>query len=223
METIAPATFEKLKTIDSATIANAIAKLGVRPLTHGYAGPEIRCLYPEQPAILGYAVTARISTRDTNETGFRDNWVTYAQAIEDSPQQVICVLEDSLLWPLQAALMGEVMATVMKSLGAVGCITNGAVRDIEPIRKLGFGYFAAGAIVSAGQMKFTASQVPVRLGRLEVQPGDLIHADADGIVSIPHDIADDIPGAVQAVLEREAGIIQMARSPGFKAADLKRF
>jgi len=223
MTTISTHTFNKLKKFDSATVANAVAKLNVRPLTQGYAGPEIRCLFPEQGTLLGYAATARWSTRETNETGFRENWVNYAQAIEESANPVVCVMEDASTWPMQGALMGEVMATVMQSLGAVGCLTNGAVRDVEPVRKMGFGYFAAGVIASCGQLKFAASQVPVRIGRLEIHPGDLIHADADGVIVIPHEIAEEIPSAVEEILEREAKYIQAAKAPGFKAANLRNW
>ena len=223
MKTISVETFGRLKTIDSATVANAIAKLGVRPNTQGYAGPEIRCFFPEMGVMLGYAVTARISTREADEKGFRDNWVAYTEAIEESPKPAVCVLEDSLSWPLQGALMGEVMATVMKNLGAVGCVTNGAVRDVESVRELEFHYFAAGVIVYCGQLKFGESQVPVRLKRLGIQPGDLIHSDVNGVVVVPLQIADEIPATVEAILDREAKIIKAAKAPGFKAADLKQF
>src|SRR3712207_8590770 len=48
MKTVSEETFQKLKAIDSCTVANAIEKFGVRPDTHGYTGPELRCLSPER-------------------------------------------------------------------------------------------------------------------------------------------------------------------------------
>jgi 4-hydroxy-4-methyl-2-oxoglutarate aldolase len=216
-------TFEQLKKIDSCTVANAIEKFGVRPDTWGYTGPELRCLFPDMGVMLGYAVTGVMGPRDVGEKGWREGWLDYTQAIEDSPRPSVCVIEDSPLWAMQGALVGEVMATCMKSLGALGCITNGAVRDLDQVREMGFQYHAAGVIVSHGQVKFHSVGRPARLGRLEVSPGDLVHADLHGVVVIPFEIAAEIPAAAQAILDREAEIMEVAKAPGFKAADLRRF
>jgi 4-hydroxy-4-methyl-2-oxoglutarate aldolase len=221
--TVSSETFAKLKSIDSCTVANAIEKFGVRPDTWGFTGPEIRCLFPDQGVTLGYAVTGVMGPREGGEQGWRQGWLDYTQAIEDSPNPAVCVIEDSPVWPMQGALVGEVMATCMKALGAVGCITNGAVRDLEQVREMGFHYHAAGVIVSHGQLKFHSVGQPVRLGRLEIRPGDLLHADLHGVVVVPFEIADRIPEAAQAILDREAEIIEVARGTGFRAADLQRF
>ena len=173
--------------------------------------------------MLGYAVTAVMGPREVGEQGWRQGWLDYTQAIEDSPHPAVCVIEDSPLWPMQGALVGEVMATCMKSLGALGCVTNGGVRDLDQVRAMGFQYHAGGVIVSHGQVKFHSVQRPVRLGRLEVHPGDLLHADLHGVVVVPFEIADEIPQAAQQILDREAEIMDTAKAAGFRAADLKRF
>lgn len=221
MKTISPETFEKLKQIDSPTVANAIEKFGVRPDTWGYTGQEIRCLFPDMGVMLGYAATAVMGPRDIGEKDWRQGWLDYTQAIEDTPNPAICVIEDSPLWPNQGALVGEVMATCMKALGAVGCITNGTVRDIEQVRDMGFQYHASGVIVSHGQLKFHSVGEPVRLGRLTVRPGDLLHADLHGVVVVPFEIADEIPAAADKIFAVEAEIMELAKRPGFKAADLR--
>lgn len=223
MQTVSAETWEKLKAIDSCTVANAIEKFAVRPDTWGYTGPELRCLFPEMGVMLGYAVTAVMGPREVGEKGWRQGWLDYTHAIEDSPKPAICVIEDSPLWPMQGALVGEVMGTCMKALGSLGCITNGAVRDLDQVRAMGFQYHAAGVIVSHGQVKFHSVQEPIRLGRLQVRPGDLIHADLHGVVIVPFEIADEVPAAAEAILQREAEIMETVKAPGFKAADLARF
>lgn len=223
LTTISPETLAKLKAIDSATVANAIEKFGVRPDTWGFTGPDIRCLFPEIGVMMGFAVTAVMGPRDVGEQGWRTGWLEYTAAIEASPKPAVCVIEDSPLWPMQGALVGEVMVTCMKALGAVGLVTNGGVRDVDQVREMGFHYHASGVIVSHGQVKFHSVDRPVRLGRLEVKPGELIHGDVNGVVVVPSDIADQIPAAAQAILDREAEIMEVAKSPGFKASDLARF
>jgi regulator of RNase E activity RraA len=221
MNTVSSDTFEQLRRIDSCTVANAIEKFGVRPDTWGYTGPEIKCLFPDLGVMLGYAVTAVMGPREVGEQGWRQGWLDYTQAIEESPKPAVCVIEDSPVWPMQGALVGEVMATVMKSLGAVGCISNGGLRDLEQVREMGFHYHAGGVIVSHGQVKFHSVGEPVRLGRLTVRPGDLIHADLHGVVVIPFEVADRIPEAAEKILRTEAEILELAKHPGFKAADLR--
>jgi 4-hydroxy-4-methyl-2-oxoglutarate aldolase len=221
MSLISEEVLNQLRGIDSCTVANAIEKFGVRPDTWGYTGPEIRCSFPEMGVMVGYAVTSVMGPREAGEEGWRQGWLDYAQAIEDSGKPAICVIEDSPLWPMQGALVGEVMATCMQALGAVGCVTNGAVRDLEQVKAMGFHYHAAGVIVSHGQVKFHAIGEPVRLGRLCVRPGDLIHADLHGVVVVPTEIAERIPEAAARILDQEAEIMEVARRPGFRAADLR--
>ncbi len=222
MKTICAATLAKLKEIDSPTVANAIEKFGVRPDTSGYTGHEIRSLFPEMGVMVGYAVTAVMGPREVGEQGWRQGWLDFTAAIETSPRPAICVIEDSPIWHAQGALVGEVMATCMQALGAVGCVTNGTVRDVEQVRALGFQYHAAGVIVSHGQLKFHEVQGPVRLGRLQVLPGDLLHADSNGIVVVPFEIADEIPAIAQKILDAEAEILELARTPGFSAERLRQ-
>lgn len=222
MKTISPETFEKLRQIDSCTVANAIEKFGVRPDTWGYTGNEIKCLFPEMGVMLGYAATAVMGPREVGEKGWREGWLDYTQHIEDMPTPTVCVIEDSPIWPMQGALVGEVMATCMKALGSVGCVSNGALRDLDQVREMGFQYHGAGVIVSHGQLKFHSVGEPVRLGRLTVRPGDLLHADLHGIVVVPFEIADDIPEQAQKIFDVEAEIMSLAKRPGFKAADLRQ-
>jgi len=221
MPVLSAETYARLKAIDSCTVANAIEKFGVRPDTWGYTGPEVRNLFPEMGVMLGYAVTAVMGPREVGEVGWRQGWLDYTQAIEDAPQPAVCVIEDSPLWPMQGALVGEVMATCMQRLGALGLITNGGVRDLEQVREMGFQYHAAGVIVSHGQVKFHSVGEPVRLGRLTVRPGDLLHADLHGVVVVPFEIADDIPDQADRIFAVEAEIMELAKRPGFKAADLR--
>jgi 4-hydroxy-4-methyl-2-oxoglutarate aldolase len=221
MNPLSQETYDRLKAIDSCTVANAIEKFGVRPDTWGYTGPEIRNLFPEMGVMLGYAATAVMGPRDVGEKDWRQGWLDYTQAIEDTARPAVCVIEDSPLWPMQGALVGEVMATCMRSLGAVGLITNGAVRDLDQVREMGFQYHAAGVIVSHGQVKFHSVGEPVRVGRLTVRPGDLLHADLHGVVVVPFEIADRIPEQADKIFAQEAEIMELARRPGFRAADLR--
>lgn len=93
------------------------------------------------------------------------------------------------------ALMGEIMVSQCMALGIAGVILYGAVRDTEAIRALGFPIYAIGANPN-GPTKLVPGRInwPVSVGGVTVQPGDLVVADADGVVVVE-------PGKVPAVLD----------------------
>lgn len=86
---------------------------------------------------------------------------------------------------LSSALMGEIMCQQAKALGIAGVVIDGAVRDSEAIRALGFPMWAAG-LNPNGPTKSVAGRVnhPIAIGGVSVNPGDLIVGDADGITVI---------------------------------------
>jgi regulator of RNase E activity RraA len=90
---------------------------------------------------------------------------------------------------------GEVNATVHLSLGCVGVVTNGGVRDLEEVRSLGFGYYASCVLVSHGYIHVEEVGTPVTIAGLTVNPRDLLAADQHGVVSIPLEIAERLPAA----------------------------
>jgi RraA family protein len=93
------------------------------------------------------------------------------------------------------ALMGEIMVSQCMAVGIAGVIVNGSVRDTEAIRALGFPMYAVGANPN-GPTKLVPGRInwPVSVGGVTVQPGDLVVADADGVVVVE-------PAKVPAILD----------------------
>jgi RraA family protein len=93
------------------------------------------------------------------------------------------------------ALMGEIMVSQCIALGIAGVVVYGAVRDTEAIRALGFPMYAIGANPN-GPSKLVPGRInwPVSVGGVSVNAGDLVVADADGVVVVE-------PAKVPAVLE----------------------
>jgi regulator of RNase E activity RraA len=89
---------------------------------------------------------------------------------------------------------GELLSTRAQYLGASGCITDGCVRDVDMIRKLGFPVFSAGRnpVDTKFRGKMMWSDVPGVIGEVEVNSGDLVIADLDGIVFVPSPLIDRV-------------------------------
>jgi regulator of RNase E activity RraA len=130
--------------------------------------------------------------------------------ILEIPGPRVMVIQD-LDEPFGAAVFGEVMATSYRAFGCVGMVTNGYGRDINQIRHLEFPCFASGICVSHGYSRLIEFNVPVDVGGVRIQPGDLIHGDADGITTIPIEIAEDVAGACEGFMEAEGIIIGRAK------------
>jgi regulator of RNase E activity RraA len=91
---------------------------------------------------------------------------------------------------LSSALMGEIMSQQCVALGVAAVVIDGAVRDSEAIRELGFPMFAAG-LNPNGPTKSVSGRLnhPISVGGVSVNPGDLIVGDADGVTVIERDKA----------------------------------
>lgn len=223
MSHLTPAQLDELRRIDSPTVSNAIERFGVRPRIEGYAGWELRCAFPELGTTVGYAVTC---TADSMTAARRDDrgLMRLWEAIEAAPKPVVLVIKDIGPARHRSCHMGEVMATTAKALGAVACVSDGGLRDVAEVRALGgFQYFCPGFVVSHGNAIICEINATVTLDGLTIQPGDLLHGDVNGLLSVPLDIAARVAAEAQVVRDAERQVLEFVRSPGLTAERLRAF
>lgn len=190
-----PIDLKLLAQYDTPTICNTIELFEVRPRSAGYMDARIRACFPEMPPAVGYASTATMRCafprREGDVYGTLDEQVA---RFSELPGPVIVVFQD-LDDPAVAATFGEIMCTTYQAFGAAGLVTSGAARDLDQVRRLGFPAFSNGAICSHGYSHIVDLHRPVRVGGIAVHPGDLIHADANGVTTIPIEIAAEVAQA----------------------------
>lgn len=116
-----------------------------------------------------------------------DNLMIHAALAVAKPGDVIVVDGKG---DLSSALMGEIMSQQAVALGVAAVVIDGAVRDSEAIRELGFPMFAAG-LNPNGPTKSVAGRLnhPISIGGVTVNPGDLVVGDADGVTVIEREKA----------------------------------
>jgi 4-hydroxy-4-methyl-2-oxoglutarate aldolase len=92
------------------------------------------------------------------------------------------------------ALWGELMSTRAMHLGAAGAVLNGCSRDTRGILALGFPTFSMGRYAQDQRPRGTVVdfRLPVEVGAVRVQPGDIIFGDLDGVVVLPKSVEDDV-------------------------------
>lgn len=212
---------EFLKTVDTPTLANAIERLEVCSHSEGFPSLRLHCLFPELGVMCGYAVTAHVETVTKANPEEESAFIDLFEAVEKSPKPAVVVMQEIGGDRDRAAHCGEVMSTIITSLGGIGLVSDCAVRDLAAVRKLEFHYFARGAVSSHAHFRIVRSNVPCEVLGMSVQPGDLLHGDENGIIRVPRERREDLQGAVQEILSAERKILDLARQPGFTAASLR--
>jgi 4-hydroxy-4-methyl-2-oxoglutarate aldolase len=210
-----------LKSIDSPTLINAIELLNVRPNERGFTPLDIRCLFPELGRMCGYAVTAQVETVTQMEPFTIDRFIELYQAVEKAPKPAVIVLQEIGGFENYAAHCGEVMATFFTRLGAVGLVSDCSVRDLPEVRGMGFHFFARGAVASHANYRIVRTSIPVQIRGMVVKPGDLIHADENGVITIPNVEIEKIQQSVEAVRLKERKVMDFVRGADFRLDALR--
>jgi len=216
-------TLAALGQVDTCAVANAIECFDVRLRNEGFTDASIRSQLPALPPIVGYAMTLRVRSASPSWKGEnyldRTDWWAFLQA---KPKPQVLVIQDMDRHAGTGAFIGETHAAILQALGCVGAVTNGAVRDLPAVGRLGFRLFASSVAVSHSYMHVVEVGGTVDVAGLRIAPGDLLHGDQHGVVSIPAEIADQIPATVERIRERERKIVQYCHSPGFTLEGLKQ-
>lgn len=209
-----------LRSIDTPTLVNAIELLHLRPNDEGFTPLQIRCLFPEMGRMCGYAVTAQVETCTQTEPFDLARFQELYSLVESAPKPAVIALQEIGGNGDYAAHCGEVMSTFFRRLGAVGLVSDCAVRDLPEVRALGFHYFARGAVASHANYRIARPGVPVQILGMVVKPGDILHGDENGLITVPNGIEDRLPKAIETVRQRERKVMEFVRGDNF---DLSKF
>ena len=212
---------DALKKISSPSVANAIETFNVRPRNQGNMSSEIRTLFSELGPLVGYAVTAVIRAEPQPLEGHRASTFGWWDYVLSIPAPRVIVVHDLDEPRGQGAQWGEVQANIHRALGCAGVLTDGSVRDLDEVRALGFQFAAAHISVSHANVHMVDFGIPVKVGGVWIKPGDIVHFDQHGVVTIPPEIAGGIPEAIAKVEADEKKIISTCQAPGFTPDKLK--
>lgn len=220
---LTPAQLEQLRRLSTCIAASAIEGFHIQLPNTGFADSSIRCLFENRAPVAGYAATARIRTSAPPMEGRsysyeRTDWWNHILSIP-APRMVI--LEDADNPPGLGAFVGEVNANILLAMGCVALVTNGAVRDLNEVAATGFQMFAGSVSVSHAYAHIFEFGGPVEVGKLEIRPGDLIHADRNGVHNIPLEIAAQLPESAHRIALRRQRLIELCRSTEFSIDKLR--
>jgi 3-hexulose-6-phosphate synthase / 6-phospho-3-hexuloisomerase len=173
--------------VSTANISDAMHKTGeLRGLKPVWVGA------PGEMKFAGPAVTVRT---------YNGDWSAPVQAIDQCKKGDVLVIDACAG---EVAVWGELATNSCITQGVVGVIIDGAVRDIDDIRKLKFPLFARHFTPTAGEPKgFGEINAPIEVCNRKVEPGDWIIGDESGVMVVPKDRAMEMANRAIDVHERE--------------------
>jgi regulator of RNase E activity RraA len=191
MTKLNPAARDKLKAVSTATLTTALFKRGLRNQFIQDVGP----LSATPKPMVGEAYTLRYipAREDLNPiTVFQDRAHPQRKAVEECPPGAVLVI-DSRKDP-RAASAGSILVTRLMVRGVAGIVTDGSFRDSPEIAALDFPAYHNRPSAPTNLIHHQALDinVPIGCGDVAVFPGDVIVGDAEGVVVIPAQLADDI-------------------------------
>ena len=210
-----------LRGIDSPTVANALERLQLRDRSDGYIGGSVECAFPELGPMVGTALTVTVDNavgRPARQEGYWDLW----DALEKAAGPTVIVMKDASGTPSRVAYAGEIMVTLAGRLGAIGMVTDGALRDVAEVRAKGFHYFMRYAVVSHANFELSKVGDPVHIDGEVIRTGDILHGDANGIVVVPEPSLADIRAAIEAIQSAERRDLDYLDGPDFTLEGYKR-
>jgi regulator of RNase E activity RraA len=209
------ALLDALKTFNTPSILNGLKRLGVAPeKLETLDRLAIQCTSPQLGVRVGFAATRKVATRRTGGDS-RPGPGGLDGGILAVPGPRILVAENIGDWRGPVCIWGELAANINLALGCVAGITNGPVRDIPEMEALGFQTFANGAGPGGGYVDTLEVGVPVTVGGVTINPGDLLHGDQHGVVKIPLELAPKLPEAIRAHEAFERRVFEVCQSPNF--------
>lgn len=165
---------EQLKEIPTTAISDVLKGLN-------NINPSVKPLKDEY-RIAGRAFTVK--------TAVGDNLAVLRAIKEAKPGDIIVV---DAKGDTYRAIAGDFVVGMMQTMELGGLVVDGVIRDIVDIKKLNFPVFSRGTTVSSGGKNGPGeTNVPISCGGAQVNPGDIIVGDVDGVVVIPQERAEEV-------------------------------
>lgn len=180
------AELHQLQRWNSPTIYNGWEQITSHDVTaDGINLEETRDFMPQMGPMVGYAVTLVVEPSDPAHRDRPQAWSEYRQYVAAVPGPKIVVVQDLDRPRVIGSFWGEVNANVHRTLGCVGTITDGAIRDLDEMTAAGFKAIARRLCVGHAHVIPVRWNVDVQVFGQRIRPGQLVHADKHGFLAVP--------------------------------------
>ena len=184
----------ELRDFDTPLLANTIGYISSVPPHQYYLSGEIQSVTPPLGPTVGVAFTAEIDSSTPGEPGDTELYWQLLEMMRQSSLPSILVAKAVGSRPEHECMIGDGMAKTLFSVGCVGLVSDSRVRDIAGIMTTLFAVYCRGRAVHHEALRFRFINRPVEVGGITITPGEVIHADQNGVIRIPPDCIHDLAG-----------------------------
>jgi len=184
---------KRLEILSTTNLSDALDKVGIRGAIIGI-GPLLGI-----PKVVGRAVTIKITA--AGMTPSKHHLGT--EAIASAQEGDIIAIDNK--GDTRNNCWGEILSCAAKMKGVSGVVIDGAARDVDICEELGFPIFARGIvpITARGRIMQEDFNCLIRLGDVQVRPGDILVGDINGVVVIPPEKIDEVLEEAEKIMEKE--------------------
>ena len=176
---------ESLHDFDTALLANTLDYIDPTPPHEFYMSGDIHSVTPGLGPTVGVAVTCRLDTSTPGGEADMDLYWQQLEEINAMDLPAVWVVEADGSRPDHECILGDGVAKTLSTIGCLGAVTNGRVRDVAGLVTVPFAVYCRGTAVHHCALRMKAINVPVSVGGIIVEPGDVIHACAEGVIKLP--------------------------------------
>ena len=204
---------ERLEKLSTTNLSDALDKIGIRGIAIG-----IRPVWGA-PKIIGNALTIKMTaageTKSTTHLG---------SAVIDGAEEGDIILVDNGGRP-DVSCWGGILATGAKKRGVAGVIVDGACRDADEFLEMNYPVFSRAVVpVSArGRIIQESYNTIIQIGGVQVRPGDIVVADANGVAVIPTERFEEVLTQAEVLLDMELKMMAEAEAGAFMLDVDKKF
>ena len=190
----------RLAGLPTAAISDALDQAGIQGAVHGLVplSDDFRAVGP--------AFTVRYAPIDGTVVG------TVGDFLDDVPPGAVIVIDNG--GRTDVTVWGGIMTQIAAARGIAGTVINGVCRDVSACLARDYPLFSRGRFMRTGKDRARLAGIgqPVAVSGIEIQPGTLMCADADGVVAVPAAQAGRVTEAAERIERIEAGIVAAARA-----------
>ena len=192
----ADALVESFKHLDTASVSDAMDKIGISAGCHGI-----------KPVVHGVKFAGRAFTVKYRACGAVERG-TVGDFLDDVPAGHVVVIDNA--GRTDCTVWGDIMTTLAHHKGVAGTVIDGVCRDVPKIRDLGYPIFTRDYYMMTGKdrVEIEGVNVPVTVSQRQVRPGDIVMGDDSGVVVIPASRAEEVLKIAQEIEHTEQEILK---------------
>lgn len=198
--------YRQLTEFDAALIANTLGYIDPTPPEQIYLGGSIQCQTPGFGPMVGTAVTCEIDSSSPGGTPDVELFYEQLEQIRGMAEPAVWVVKAVGSRPDHECILGDGMAKNLFSVGCIGVVTDGGLRDLPGFATVPFQAFARGTVIHHTALRVRSINQPVEVAGVTLRTGDVIHGSSEGVIRIPRGSLELLPerAAKMRAFEHEA-------------------